>query len=455
MLDRDQIVVLLFVMLIWAVVGFVFTLSANRDRRTPADDIGVLWLIVLAMYSTLPPLSWMLQGGSYSFLNLYRLYILQPTSEEITQLLSIALAYVLAFAFVYLLLSRHIPPGDATRHRFIIKPYLTAAFGIVVAFQATMLLMRVGGFIRTPESYYDSYLVVQELPLAFRQILRIGGGIASVSLIVILVGALQRWPRQRHLFILYIALILLSFDPKGPRSGMMIGCLSSAIAWHVLIRPIPLRWWITASICGLILFTALGILRALESPGDLSELTMEGSGLGEFDALWANAIELLQARESGWLDVPSAARFGEFWAFVPSQLLPFDKMSVSDWFLETFYPLYQAEGGGWAFGAIGQAVIGDGILEAGLRGSVLGAILALVMKWYRSSAASWWRLPLYLYLLIFIYQSIRDTTFSLAGYTLQIALPAFICIAIIGKVLALGASAAGPHRTTQLKSHAC
>jgi hypothetical protein len=458
-LDADQSSVLFLVLLIWAVVIATCLFAARHDRRAPADDIGVLWLVVLGMYSTFSPLSWLLQDGSYSFLSLYRLISLQPTVDEITQLLNIALAYISGFAATYLLLRRYVPPGVATTHGHVSTSNMTAAFGIVVAFQATMLVMRLGGVIRTPDSYYDSYLVVQELPLALRQVLKIAGGIASVAMLVLLVGILQRWPRQRFLFVLYIAMILLSFDPKGARTGIAIGLLSAGVAWHVLVRPIPLRWWLITSILGLVLFTVFGIIRALEAESfaDLRELSTEGIGLGEFDALWANAVELLQARESGWLDVPAAARFGELWAFIPSQLLPFEKMSLSEWFVETFYPSYQAAGGGWAFGAVSQAVIGGGTIEAALRGAVLGALAAWVMKWYRSPAASWWRFPLYLYLLIFVYLSVRDTTFTQIGYVVQIALPALILIALIGKLLAIGSNAARPAggacRTSPLITH--
>jgi len=314
---------------------------------------------------------------------------------------------------------------------------MTAAIGIIIVFQAIMLFLRFGGFIRSPDSYYDSYLVLQELPLALRQAIKIGGGFASVAMLVCLVGILQRWPRHRLPFLIYIAMVLLSFDPKGARTGIVVGLMSVGIAWHVLIRPIALHFWLASGIFGLVVFTALGIVRSLEAESldELREASTEGFGIGEFDAIWANGVELLQSRELGRLSVPPAAQFGELWAFIPSQLLPFEKMSLSDWFVETFYPQYQAEGGGWAFGAISQAVIGGGTIEAIFRGCLLGIVAAWLMKWYRSPRGPWWRLPFFLYLLISVYQSIRDTTFMQIGYAVQIALPTLILIALIGKLL--------------------
>jgi hypothetical protein len=436
-MDSEQISVLLLVLLIWIAVIATCIFVSYRDKRAPADDIGVLWLVVLGMYCTFSPISWLLQDGSYGFLTLYRLYALQPTTDEMKTLLEIGLAFSVAFAGPYLLFRWHVPRGDASIYTRICTTKMTAAVGIIIVFQAIMLFLRFGGFIRMPDSYWDSYLVLQELPLALRQTIKIGGGFASVAMLVCLVGILQRWPRHRLPFFVYIAMVLFSFDPKGARTGIVIGLMSVGIAWHVLIRPIALYIWLASGSFGLVAFTALGIIRSLEADSfdEIREASTEGYGIGEFDAIWANGVELLQSLELGRLSVPPAAQFGEFWAFVPSQLLPFEKMTLSDWFVETFYPQYQAEGGGWAFGAISQAVIGSGIIEAIIRGSLLGIVAAYIMKWYRSPVASWWRFPLYLYLLVFVYQSVRDTTFMQIGYVLQIALPTLILIGLIDKLL--------------------
>ncbi len=444
-MDSEQISVLLMVLLIWTSVLATCMLAAHRDRRPPADDIGVMWLVVLGIYCTFSPISWLLQDGSYGFLSLYRLYALQPTTDEMKRLLEIGLAFSVAFAGPYLCLRRHVPLGGASIHAHIDTSKMTAAVGIIVVFQVIMVVLRFGGFVRSPDSYYDSYLVLQELPLALRQVIKIGGGFASVAMLVCLVGILQRWQRHRLPVLLYIAMILLSFDPKGARTGIVIGLMSVGIAWHVLIRPISLHLWLASGICGLAAFTVLGIVRSLEAESfdELREANTEGFGIGEFDAIWANGVELLQARELGRLNVPLAAQFGELWAFVPSQLLPFEKMSLSDWFVETFYPQYQAEGGGWAFGAISQAIIGGGTMEAIFRGCLLGILAAWIMRWYRSPVAQWWRLPLYLYLLISVYQSVRDTTFSQIGYAVQIALPTLILISLIGKLLTVATRPTG------------
>jgi hypothetical protein len=408
-----------------------------------------MWLVVFALYSTLSPITWLLQDGSYSILSFSRLFTLQPSSLEMIELLQIALAYAASFGCVYVGLRWYSQAAGPESHAQITSAKLAGALTIVVVFQVAMLVISIGGFIRAPETYHDTYKVIQELPLGLRQALKVGQGIASVAMLVLLVGVLQRWPRQRFLFAIYLVVVVLSFDARGSRTAIAIGLLSAGIGWHVLVRPIPIRWWISSGIVGLILFTALGVFRALESWEEVGTINFDGAGIGEFDALWANGVELFQAKQFQQLDMPLAARFGELWAFVPSQLLPFEKWSAADWFVETFHPDDQAIGGGWAFGAIGQAVIGDGVYEAAIRGAILGALAAWIMQWHRSQQAKWWALPMYLYLLVFVYQSVRDTTFQPLGSAVQIVLPALLIIEVFGTLLDFRRPATGPMTSCQ------
>jgi hypothetical protein len=436
-MEWEQLIVLFYVVTILAVVGGTAMICARLDGWTPADDIGVMWLVVFALYSTLPSIYWLMQGGTYSLFNFYRLFALQPSPDEIIVLLCIAVGYVGSFAAVFLVFRSQVPSPDDKRYAYVSDSKMMGAFVIVVCVQAAMLFIGMGGFIRSPESYLDSYLVIQELPLAARQTLRVGGGLSSVAMLILLVGVLQRWPRQKNLLYAYLMFVVLSFDPKGARSGIVTGLLSVGIAWHVLVRPVPMRRWLTAGVMGLVVFTVLGLIRTLDSLVEIGTISTEGAGLGEFDALWANAIDLLQAKNSGWLEVPLYVRFAEFWSFIPSQVLPFEKLSLSNWFLDEFYPEDKAMGGGWAFGAIGQAIIGAGVPEAIVRGGLVGGLAASIMRWYRSQGTSWWCLPLYLYLLISVYQSVRNTTFELLGNTIQIAIPALVLVAILGELLDL------------------
>jgi oligosaccharide repeat unit polymerase len=425
--------VLGLVAFIWALVITVTTKAAHRDERAPTDDLGVYWLLVFALYSTLPPLFWLVQGGNYSPYGNGRLYVLQPSPEDVERLLLIVVAYSLGFAICYLLSHKRVPrPAAAAVYAPISFEKMVVSALIAVGFQVSLWLMSAAGLIRTPHDYADSYRVMLELPLVMRQLLKIGSGVASVASLVFVGAVLQRWPKYRSLIFVYIIVALFSFNTEGSRAPLVIAILSLVFAWHILVRPIPLRWWVAGGVLGLVIFTALGLRR---DAGSWSGIFIDNVSVGEFDSLWANDVELLRARDGGGLDVPWSARFGEFFTFVPSQFLPFEKQSLSEWFMATFYPEFRQNGGGFVFGIIGQAVIGGLWVEAFIRGAIIGFLSTSAMKWFRSTSTSWWRLPLYLYALTLVFLSVRDTTFLIFSDIAQTAIPAFVLIGFVTRIL--------------------
>jgi hypothetical protein len=429
-----KFVILFLIIVIWGAFLGAYFAAARRDRRSPIDDIGVVFLLVLALYTTLPPLFWLLQGSSYADPLNVRLYRLQPTTAEVLQLLEIGASYAVSFGALYLVLQRKIRSPAADRLAYVRNEIFAAAVIIVIATGAIPLILGITGIVRGAASYVDSYLLIAELPLAVRQLLRVAIGISSIAQIVMLVGLLQRWPTHRRWFYLYLILMFSAFSAEGSRAPLVTGLLSVLIAWHVLVRPIPPSRLALIFAVGLLTFTLLGLRRELESWGAVS-FEWTNVRLGEFDALWANAVELLQAREGGGLSVPGAAYWGEFFAFIPSQLLPFEKMSLPDWFLDEFYPYYKSEGGGWAFGAISQAIVGAGVADAALRGLVLAVICVWLIGWYRRRSNVWWRFPVYLYLVVFSFQAVRASTFSSLGDLIQIVFPAIMLTIIVAHCL--------------------
>ncbi len=425
-------IVLLQIALIWGVVLWVYNKVAKRDGRAPIDDIGIWWLVVFLLYSTLPPLAWLLQGGTYSPLS-GRLFKMQPTIQEVEYLLNISLAYIFGFTIVFLILLKQVRrPTIVAQAR--ISGFKMAGSGVIILISSLIgLILSMSGLIRPAESYADSYVVAYELPRALRQLIKIVGGFSGVATLVLIVALFQRWPKFRFLFFCYLLSIIVSINPEGGRGKIVSPLLSMVVAWHVLIRPIPSKKVFIGGFLGLLGFLILGILRNINSLTDVGVLGFEGIGVGEFDALWANAIELLQAKKSGQININLETRFGEILSFMPSQLLWFEKISLNDWYLNNFYPgLKEDTGTGWVFGAISQAVIGGGLFEALVRGAIIGSLAGFIMKWIRTPSRAWWRFPLHLFLLLGVFSGIRESTFIQFGGVIQIWLFAPILISLIG-----------------------
>ena len=430
-----KLLVLCQILIIWAIVLWVYRKLSRRDGRAPIDDIGIWWLSVFLLYSTLPPLAWLALGGTYGPLS-GRLYILQPTVQEVIYLLGISLAYILGFISVYLVLYNRVQPPSRVALAHIGDSKMLGAGVIVLVASLIGVVLSMSGMIRSADSYADSYIVAYELPRALRQLIKIVGGFSSAATLVLLVAIFQRWPKYRLIFWFYLLSILLSINPEGGRGKVVTPLLSIIVGWHVLIRPIPTRKVVIGGFIGLLSFLVLGLLRNINSITEVGGLGFQGIGLGEFDALWANYIELLQAKNNGQIKINLETRFGEILNFVPSQLLWYEKLSLNDWYLSNFYPnLKEDTGTGWVFGAISQAVIGGGFVEAVIRGVLIGALAGWLMLWVRSPRTTWWRFPLYLFLLLGVFSGIRETTFIQFDGVVQVWLITPILITLTGKVL--------------------
>ena len=61
-----------------------------------------------------------------------------------------------------------------------------------------------------------------------------------------------------------------------------------------------------------------------------------------------------------------------FFIFIPSQFLPFEKLSLSQWYLKVIDQ--HGRGVGFMFGVISQGVVGGGWFELAVRAAITGAI---------------------------------------------------------------------------------
>lgn len=416
-----------------------FRLSYNRDKKAPVDDIGFWWLLYLNLYTTFPSIVWLLGGGTFKGSGVSRLLESDPGPGDVMYLQGIAVCYAVSFLLVYWLLVRRSMRNPVNPEvTFISDSKMTATiFIVLVTFGISLICNAV--LFGSASNYASHYRIIASLPLFLAQGLKIVNGVANVSLIVMLVAILQRWSYRlssRRLVVLYVIAALLSFNPSGSRGQIAIMLFALAIGWHVLVKPISTSKWFVGGVLAITVFLFFGALRGLGGLGAIANLQMAHIGLGEFGQVYANSVKLLQVTMPAHSIVPDNIRFEELWSWVPSQLLPFQKESLSVWFLSTFYPAYKASGGGMAFGAVSQAVIGGGLIEAVCRGAILGGLAGLLFRKYRSLTQSkWWFFPVYLYLTIFSLNTVRESTFSLLTYLVQLVLPSLILITILGLVL--------------------
>jgi hypothetical protein len=129
---------------------------------------------------------------------------------------------------------------------------------------------------------------------------------------------------------------------------------------------------------------------------------------------------------------------------VPQQLLPIEKISPSVWYVNTFYPIYAAMGGGFVFGSITESVLGGGWVDAVGRGAALGLLMAQIHRHHARGGGKFWSFIFYTWATVSAYQSFRTTTFVLAGYAVYRFLPMAIGVSLLASVLRAMPRRTGP-----------
>jgi hypothetical protein len=351
--------------------------------------------------------------------------------------------HLAAFAISYVLVRpKNLPTAPAART----IPPSTVTTVVGAWLLLTTLLYLVGRAIPSSETYAGGYAAVAALPLAMRQFLRMLHGVDFVITIAILVALFSHYERYRWLIAVWL---LVRFAEMlfiaGERTGLVLSVSVCLILYHVMVKPIRARTALLVAVLGLAMFLALGVLRSFRGGGSPSDFSINPSA-GEFESLFGNAIDLAVKMRSGEIkDVPLGFHFTDLVAVIPSQLLPFQKVDLADWYVSKFYPEAKEGGQGLAFGVIAQSIIGWTWLELVIRGVVLGAVFAKLHSFYRHHGNRMWVTVFYVWLTVYAYQSFRASSFTIWPLFLQWFLPTVIIIESIRALLTgLGRTSGAP-----------
>ena len=419
----EKILLITQIFIILSLFSYAYLVAYKQDSRQPIDHIGILWLVALVMYTVLPLIVWSLYGNNMN----YRLSVLNPDLNTITSINNIVIAYFFGFAITY-----HFLIAGLRRPSFpmikIPKIVFYSSCFIYFLSYASLEFIWILNNIREVESYADSYLVISEQSLVFKQIFKLLHGIRDVSLLIIVVFIFQNFKKYWLLLFVYILLkVFLDGALLSSRSGMITIILLAVLVWHVNVSQI--KFWQAALI---ILFSIFifGLFGVIRSGGSLVSL-------GEFSQVWTNGVELLQFKLNNTNKVlPFYTRFNsDLFAFIPSQLLWFDKQSLSVWYLQSYHLNYTELGQGLAFGAISQVVVGGGIYEAFFRGALSAIIGYKLLNMFRHPSLKIWKFMLYLYIYSYIFRSIRDTQLRPIVDIIQVYLPSIFIIMILSMII--------------------
>jgi hypothetical protein len=427
-----MLIIWLSIVTIWFITFRVLRRAQRRERVIPLDHLPVTFLLVAVLYLTLPPLFWMLQGGVYVSPLEGRLFSWQPTLEEQRYLTLLGLMVVAGLGFSQLLIRRVRIRGA---REMTPVPFAVAlvCLGLVTLNFVLVSGLETAGVIRSADGYGDSYLAIQQLPLFLRQILKILGGLSLFAQLTAMVWLFQHWRSLKLWAYALVLFAVVSVRPEGGRAAVAIMLFATVILWNRFVRPFTLSQMALVGVLGVAAFTALGAVRAIAN--STLELGVFEVGLGEFDVLWGNAVELYRENRDGRLNLPVSLYFSEFYGPIPSNILPFEKMSYATWYLDVYYPEYKLTGGGNMFGLLAQLAVGWGLIEAFIRGLVLGLFLGWLTR-YLGRGTQWWRYPVLLYCAVWSFLAIRDSSFALITPLVQIVVIGVIAFKVAAAIQA-------------------
>jgi hypothetical protein len=152
------------------------------------------------------------------------------------------------------------------------------------------------------------------------------------------------------------------------------------------------------------------------------------SGGNEFQGLLGTAYDVLQRKTDG-AHLPWYLYINDIITVLPpQQLMPFEKIAASEWYLREIG--FSGTGQGFMWGVISQSIVGLDWLELALRGAILGYILARFHRWYLKHQSGFLTTLLYIYFCIKVYYTFRDTTFSILANLVWEVIPFYILLCI-------------------------
>jgi hypothetical protein len=415
---------------------YVFWMRGKFRDGAPLS-VGLIYALIVFVYATYPIAVYLLLGGYYTPLNDARLYSEQPTPYTVNKIGWYYSLYLASFVTAYVVAGR--------RSSFIEHRLVEVRRSTVWAVFAVMLLLRLTSisvqllWAQPGDDYLASYLKYSHLPLLAQQVIGHVEGIGLVASVAAVVVSCADWRRYRWLvgsWVLGESLVLLI--GLGSRTQVALLCLALLVSYHWLHRRLSLPVITACSGLLLVAFLGVGFLRAASIGGAPGVATEVMAGNSEFEAVFANAVDLDRIDQAGELDrgeLGLAPYAGGFVGLIPRQLLPFEKIDLSSWYVQTYYPQYGEAGGGLAFGAIAESIAGAGELDILWRAVVVGVFFAWVDRMLTRERLSSWAFIFYVWIISSCYQVFRSGTFALLPLFVYRFLPAVSLMAITAAVL--------------------
>ena len=408
--------------LLFAVATECLFLRAIKRRNGTLDifELGVFYSLIVLIYCLFPGFEFLLGDLSFSVLGEFRLFRADPSPDQLAPIFWYYAIYLACFVLAYWKFRgtqrsdrRPIPTADKKLFGILVFAYACAYVFFAV--------LKAAWNLRTPETYGETYLLYSNLPPLLQALANhMIGIVLLLQLLLMTFLALNFQKYKRYIYAwLFLEFAGIALFGVGSRTGLMVLLLCLVITYHRYVNRLSTRTIVSAGVFLFLLFVGLGIWRALSSPGE-DTFTVLSSG-NEFDNVFANAYDLRELKVTGQTDdIFPRIYFADFSRMLPDGLVPKGQLDPSQWYVQNFYPAYSDQGGGFAFGAISESIVGLGLIDVIWRALFVGWAFGIAHRLFMTSRNSFWNYAFYIWLTVFSYQTFRVTTFNLLPRALLI-----------------------------------
>jgi hypothetical protein len=391
------------------------------EGALPLFNIGFILISLTIIYSLYPILSFWLSGAEWTVISDQRMRIYNVTSSELASFSMLHLTYTSSLIVGFFTIVRRQNNIYMHEKKIVMKEsYIYAIFALFIAIEAWNLMVLYGNLstIYVVKQFAHNLSAIQFfLTVAFLYI-------------ATLKWQNRFWRYSVILFFLYsLSMMLLQFSG---RTYFFIQLITFLMVYHNNVKKITYKFGVSIFVAMMAFFIIWGYVKT-NLYLDVHKASV-WSGSNEFTSVYATAYDLFYRLGEGTLpEIPFSVRFNDFLLSIPSQFLPLEKWSTSQWYLEVIG--LRGSGQGFTFGVIAQGVIGGGFIELLIRGFLTGAIFGVFHNWCRNNSHSLLVNVTYVFVAVRSYHIIRAGT-GYAIYDIFYAIvPAIIVILILAKLL--------------------
>ncbi len=389
----------------------------RREGRIEIFDSGLILIGITTLYSSFPLFSLAMNGFEITPLVDNRLKEHAVTASEMGAFAWNHVVYLLSLSFSYLYFRPRKKNIDFNNQNLNTISPAEILIGFIFMIILSLYQVLIPIIFGDSQPYFIKQLTNNFASLFFVMSI----WFFAVTLI----------KRDNSLFRLALVIYLLFEFTKlllgmSGRTWFALHVIAFALIYHRVIRPFSTKEILFFAPTFIIVFLLFGFI----ATGQVSVIS---AGVGfltgneEFTAIFSTAYDIHMLQSLGTLDeIPLAVLTFDINNLIPSQLLPFEKIAQTDWYL--IEKGLQDDGVGLGFGAIAQGVIGLGKIDLFLRGIITGAFFAYLHKLVNKDSINLWTLVLYIFLAINCYQTVRAGTGYILYFIIYQYLPCFLLI---------------------------